>query len=92
MLDADDEQLVTELRAGLAKLAESWCGDDAERTALKETLDAAEFIVRFHLLGGRSARIPQLLPSFVYLMLSPRLGRTEALSIAERSAQLLQQD
>lgn len=90
MLTAEDEQLVVELRAGLAKLAESWQEESVEvAAAVKDVLDSAEFVTRCHLLGGRSARIPQLLPSFVFLALTPRVGRLEAMSIAERSAQLL---
>ena len=90
MLAAEDEQLVVELRAGLARLAESWPEENVEvAAAVKDVLDSAEFVIRCQLLGGRSARIPHLLPSFVFLALAPRVGRMEAMSVAERSAQLL---
>jgi hypothetical protein len=82
---------VSELRAGLARLAESWRGDAAEIDApVEHALDSAEFLARWHLLGGRGARIPQLLPSFVYLVLSPRSGPPAALSESRRAARLLQ--
>jgi hypothetical protein len=87
-LGGDDERLVHELRAGLARLAGSRC-EAAE--SVESVLDSVEFIARCQLLGGRAARIRKLLPSFVYLTLSPGLGGTEARSLATRSAQLLQQ-
>lgn len=91
MLGAEDEKLVAELRAGLARLVDSSDGTTEVAGAVDRTLDRAEFVVRCQLLSGRAARIPQLLPSFVYLMLSPRLGMPEAMSVAKRSARLLQQ-
>jgi hypothetical protein len=90
MLPAEDEQFVIALKAGLARLAESWRNETADvATAVNKALDSAEFLTRCQLLGGQSAQVPQLLPSFVYLVLSPPLGRPEALSVATRSAQLL---
>jgi hypothetical protein len=89
-LGEDDEQLVTELRAGLAKLAGLRQGEPGEATAaVRGALDGAEFVVRGDLLLGRSATLPQLLPSFVVLVLLPLLGKPEALRAAERAARLL---
>jgi hypothetical protein len=89
-LEENDEQLVTEIRAGLARLAGMRQGEPAEATAaVRGALDGAEFVVRGDLLLGRSARLPQLLPSFVFLVLLPLLGKPEALRAAERAARLL---
>jgi hypothetical protein len=90
-LDGADERFVAELRTALARLAGS-CRNEPPHVAaaVQDALDTTEFVVRRHLLGGRGARLPQLLPSLVYLVLSPRLGRTEARSVAGRSAQLLE--
>jgi hypothetical protein len=89
-LEENDEQLVTEIRAGLARLAGLRQGEPAEATAaVRGALDGAEFVVRGDLLLGRSARLPQLLPSFVFLVLLPLLGKPEALRAAERAARLL---
>jgi hypothetical protein len=88
-LGEDDEQLVTELRAGLAKLAGSRREKPVDAAAVQGALDGAEFVVRGDLLSGRGARIPQLLPSFVFLVLLPLLGKPEALRAAERAARLL---
>jgi hypothetical protein len=89
-LGEEDERLVTELRDGLAKLAGSRPGEPAESAvAVQGALDGAEFVVRGDLLSGRSGRIPQLLPSFVFLVLLPLLGKPEALGAAERAARLL---
>jgi hypothetical protein len=89
-LGDDDEQLVTELRAGLATLARSCRGEPVDSAAaVRGALDGAEFVVRGDLLSGRGARLPQLLPSFVFLVLLPLLGKPEALRAAERAARLL---
>jgi hypothetical protein len=89
-LDKDDERLVMELRAGLAKLAGLRPGEPVEAAAaVQGALDGAEFVVRGDLLSGRGARLPQLLPSFVFLVMLPLLGKPEALRAAERAARLL---
>jgi hypothetical protein len=89
-LGAEDERLVTELRAGLAELAGLSPGETVEgAVAVRRALDGAEFVVRGDLLTGQSARLPQLLPSFVFLVLLPLLGKPEALRVAERAARLL---
>jgi hypothetical protein len=89
-LGDDDEQLVTDLRAGLAMLARSRQSEPVDSAAaVQGALDGAEFVVRGDLLSGRGARLPQLLPSFVFLVLLPLLGKPEALRAAERAARLL---
>lgn len=90
MLGEEDEQLVAELRAGLAQLAVLRPGEPVEGVvAVQGALDGAEFVVRGDILSGQSARLPQLLPSFVFLVLLPLLGKSEALRVAERAARLL---
>ena len=84
-----DEQLVTELRAGLARLAGLRPGEPVEPLALQGALEGAEFVVRSDILSGQSARLPQRLPSFVFLVLLPLLGKPEALRAADRAARLL---
>jgi hypothetical protein len=84
-----DEQLVTELRAGLARLAGLRPGEPVEPLALQGALEGAEFVVRSDILSGQSARLPQRLPSFVFLVLLPLLGKAEALRAADRAARLL---
>ena len=81
-----DEQLVTELRAGLAGLAGLRPGEPVEPPALQWALDGAEFVVRNDILLGQSARLPHRLPSFVFLVLLPLLGKPEALRAANWAA------
>ena len=81
-----DEQLVTELRAGLAGLAGLRPGEPVEPLALLWALDGAEFVVRNDILLGQSARLPHRLPSFVFLVLLPLLGKPEALRAANWAA------
>jgi hypothetical protein len=84
-----DEQLVTELRAGLARLAGLRPGEPVEPLAVQGALEGAEFVVRSDILSGQSERLTQRLPSFVFLVLLPLLGKSEALSAADRAARLL---
>ena len=81
-----DEQLVTELRAGLERLAGLRLGEPVEPPALLWALDGAEFVVRSDILLGQSARLPHRLPSFVFLVLLPLLGKPEALRAANWAA------
>jgi hypothetical protein len=90
-LRTEDEQVVADLKAGLARLAGSRpSGTDHAAEAVEAALDGAEFVTRLHLLGGLGVGLPQLLPSLVYLVVSPRSGRLRAISEARRAALLLQ--
>lgn len=84
-----DEQLVSELRAGLARLAGLRPGGPVAPLALQGAIDGAEFVVRGDILSGQSARLPQRLPGFVFLVLLPLLGKPDALRAADRAGRLL---
>ena len=88
--DDSQSQQVVELRTGLARLAGLRPGEpDNGSVAVQGALDGVEFVVRGEIASGQSARLPQLLPSFVFLVLLQRLGKPEALREAERAARLL---
>ena len=89
MPGVEDERQVVEQRARLAELARSWRGRPVGDADLEEALDAAEFVLRLHFLGGLGTQLEQLLPSLVYLLMAPLAGRKEALSLAGRSPELL---
>ena len=52
-------------------------------------LGAAEAVVRREVAAGRAARLPQLLPDFVYATIVPLLGQEEALRLARLGRRLL---
>jgi hypothetical protein len=93
-LGPEDEQLVVRLRAALAKLATAAASGTGARVAglrvAQMRLDAAEALMRRKLMIGQGERLPQLLPSFVFLAMLPLLGRTDALRVSARAAELLE--
>src|SRR5215213_11834957 len=62
MPGVEDERQVVEQRARLAELARSWRGRPVGDADLEEALDAAEFVLRLHFLGGLGTQLEQLLP------------------------------
>jgi len=89
-LSEEDEQLVASLREGLESLAGGRQEQPARvALAVEGALDGAEFVVRGDILMGQLGRLPQLLPSFVFLVRLPLSGKPEALRISRRAARLL---
>jgi hypothetical protein len=88
----EDEKLVAGLKSCLGRLASaarSGRGEPVQAAAVRRRLDGAEFVMRREIMMGQGERLPQLLPSFVFLVVLPLLGHTEALHLSERAAQLL---
>lgn len=89
-LTTEDEQLVASIRSGLTDLAYSPLTESCDSyRSLSIALDGVEYVVRDTILTGRGERLAEILPSCVFLVLLPTLGRPEALRIADRSASLL---
>jgi hypothetical protein len=94
VLSEENERLVTDVSDSLARLAEAARtpgvkpSDAAERAVLG-AVAGAEFVMRSEVLNGRADRLGELLPSFVFLVTLPVLGKEEALKIAGRAEQLL---
>jgi hypothetical protein len=88
MLSNEEEELVSGLKAGLARLAGPSQGGPVETAAVQAALDGAEFVARGEILTGQR-RLPQLLPSFAFLAVLPQMGKTDALRVAGRAAQLV---
>jgi AcrR family transcriptional regulator len=61
---------------------------DRPSTTARAALGGAEAVVRRELTEGRSARLPQLLPDFVYAALVPFVGQGEALRQAKLAARV----
>jgi hypothetical protein len=93
MSGTEGEQLVVGLTAALGRLvsaARSRRGEAVEEIAMvRRRLDGAEFVMRRQILIAGGERLPQLVPSLVFLILLPLLGHAEALRACERIACLL---
>jgi hypothetical protein len=93
ILDSEDELLVARVRSGLAKVAAALNGESsagASRSAVGAALDGAEMVMRGELVSGNAARLPALMPSFVFLVALPLVDQDRALELSQRSAQLVE--
>lgn len=90
MLNRDDEQMVTALGAGLARLADAHGGEVGPASAsLSWVLEGAQSAARNYLLCGRKGPLIELLPTFAYLVVLQVSGPSEARGVAERATELL---
>lgn len=60
--------------------------------AARAALGGAEAVVRRELAAGRSGRLPQLLPDFVYAALVPFVGQREALRQARQAVRMVAEE
>lgn len=93
MLNTDDELLVARVRLGLAKVAAALgdeSSDGAPASAIGAALDGAEMVIRGELLRGNAARLPELMPSFVFLVTLPVVDQDRALELSKRAALLIE--
>jgi hypothetical protein len=90
-LIGEDEDRVSRLGLGLLRLAGSLRGEpgQADAAAVQSAVQGAELVARNDLRTGRRGRLPQLLPSFTYLVALPLVGQAEALRVSRQTAQLL---
>ena len=93
ILNSEDELLVTSVRRGLAKVAAALDGegsDGASGCAVGAALDGAEMVIRGELVSGNAARLPALMPSFVFLVALPVVDQDRALELSRRTARLVE--
>jgi hypothetical protein len=94
ILSAEDELAVTNLRDGLAKIAAA-LDSGAEPPAphaVQAALDGAEMVMRGELVNGSGKCLPQLMPSFVFLVALPIVDQDRALELSRRAAELIEQE
>ena len=92
LLSSEDELLVVRVRQGLARVAAALSGegsDGASASAVGAALDGAEMVMRGELVRGNAARLPALMPSFVFLVVLPVVDQDRALDLSRRTEQLL---
>ena len=82
-----------ESATGLAKVAAAVgdeSSDGAPASAVGAALDGAEMVMRGELLRGNAARLPALMPSFVFLVTLPVVDQDRALELSQRTAELIE--
>jgi hypothetical protein len=89
VLNPDDERLVERLRSGLTKVAVALGGIDSSRQT-KEALDGIETVMRGELVSGNAARLPALMPDFVFLVALSVVSQDKALLLSIRARELVE--
>jgi hypothetical protein len=93
LLDADDELVVAEVREALLRILTAGRAGtpdpDPPITAIAGLLGGTEMILRSELIVGNGERLPQLIPSFTYLVSLFFLSQKEALRLSRLAAQML---
>jgi hypothetical protein len=94
LLSPEEESLVEAVRQGLAKLAAAVEKDRPQRAggegAVGAALDGVEMVMRGELVIGKAERLPDLMPSFVFLVTLPIVDQDEALQLSRRAAELVE--
>jgi hypothetical protein len=92
-LSPEDESLVAAIRRSLAKLAAAVAAGSptgVPRSEVGALLDATELVMRAELARAHAKQLPDLLPSFVFLVTLPIVGQDEALELSQRAARLVE--
>jgi hypothetical protein len=94
ILSAEDELAVTNLGDGLAKIAAalSSSAEPSSPNAVQVALHAAEMVMRGELMNGSGNCLPDLMPSFVFLVALPIVDQDRALELSLRAAELIEQE
>ena len=93
ILNSEDELLVARVRSGLAKVAAALGSESLEgasRSAVGAALGGAEMVMRGELVSGNAARLPALMPSFVFLVALPVVDQDRALELSRRTERLVE--
>jgi hypothetical protein len=93
ILNSEDELLVAGVRRGLARIAVALDGEGPEGasgSAVGAALDGAEVVMRGELVSGNAARLPALMPSFVFLVALPVVDQDRALELSRRTERLVE--
>jgi hypothetical protein len=89
----EDEWLVRSFREFLARIAATLYDgrEDPPLGSVEAALDGAEMVMRGELASGGAARLPRLLPSFVFLVTLPIVDQDRALALSRRTTQLIEE-
>jgi hypothetical protein len=94
ILSAEDEALVAGITDALAKIAVALSGEPHESPprAVLTALDGAALVTRGELVQGNAERLPQLMPSFVFLVALPIVEQDRALELSRRMSELVEEE
>jgi hypothetical protein len=93
VLSPEDESLAMSMRQCLAKVAAGVAAGRPRRgadDAVRAALDGAELVIRGELVTGNADHLVSLMPSFVFLITLPIVDQDEALELARRAAELVE--
>ena len=90
-LGVEDEELVASLRRALAKIAAALSATTEHRRehAVLAALGGVESVIRGELVSGNAEQLPELMPSFVFLVALPIVEQDRALELSTRTSQLI---
>jgi hypothetical protein len=92
MLSAEDESLAVAIRRSLERIAAAVGGrEGSSMRGVAVALNGAELVIRGELLTGNAARLPGLIPSFVFLVTLPIVEHDEALDLSRRASELIEE-
>ncbi len=93
ILNSEDQALVADLRKALAKLVAGLGGtEDADAQALGAALDGVEMMMLGQLVSGNEEQLPELMPSFVFMVALPLVGQDRALGLSVRTEELVKEE
>lgn len=90
LLSAEDESLAIGLRDALAKIATALGTkpEDPHARRVLVALGGAEMTIRGKLVSGSAEELPQLMPSFVFIVTLPIVEQDRALELSARTSEL----
>jgi hypothetical protein len=95
VLNSEDEELVTSLRKALAKITAALHAEgpgEPRGPGIQAALGGAETVARGELLSGNAEKLPQLMPSFVFLVALPIVAQDRALELSRLTSQLIDEE
>jgi hypothetical protein len=93
LLGSEDERWVAKMRGCLARIAAAVAarnGEELPRREVGAALDGAESVIRGELANGNAARLPALMPGFVFLVTLPIVEQDRALDLSRQTSELIE--
>jgi hypothetical protein len=94
VLDPEDAALLGRLKASLAKIAVALDDrpEDSSIGPVQAVLESVELVIYGELMRGNAARLPWLMPGFVFLVALPFVEQDRALELSRRTSELIDEE